>query len=64
MTPTRANTPCHNNHLAGEWGIEDKLIDSGDLANTQIDQGPGDSDSIDLRQDLEIRMLHKCRSGS
>lgn len=64
MTPTRANTSCHNDHLAGEWAIEDKHTDPGDLANTQIDQGPGDSDSIDLRQDLEIHMFNKCHSGS
>lgn len=48
MTSTRANTSCHNNHLAGEWGIEDTHTDSGALANIQIDQGPGDSASMNL----------------
>lgn len=39
--------------MAGGWGVQGKPTDSQDIASTQIDQGPRDSDSVDLIQDLE-----------
>lgn len=49
-------------HLAGGWSMQGKHTDAQDLANIWIDQGPRDSDSVELAQGLGICMFNKCHS--